>query len=275
MWTPTRTWWAFAHAVGPCAHFALFGGRQAPYTIPQLLTLVRAEPIPALAIGGIHKRCHEKNLQTEEPLRLSSYSVPMSASPSTTLSVAVAGPSPAPLSGIMSIFVGDRAIPIKYLPTVPVGALGPVQKQNLAKWLVNTPTTTIVTDTSKTQILFSVLKTLLPPSEISPPLVEFFCWLDNRKAILGKMAVASESILQADMNRTFSEFLDSLRLPNGSRPCKVLLCPVQLTRATVAFVVRKTSPAAQVFNWMHEDLDLIQEIESTFSVCTSSTLLDL
>ena len=218
----SQTWWAFAHAVGPCTRHILFGGQDVSYTIPQLLSIVRAEPMPASVMRGIHQRCLEQYLQTDfQPVQDSNLSLSMLSLPTPSLSA----PSlSAPLSSALSIFVGDCPIPIQYHPT---GVLGDeqVQKRNLAKWLVHTPDTTMVTDTSGTKIPFSDFKTLLPPSDLSPTLVEFFCRLYNSKAIPGRKAlVASESLLRPIVNNaiTFAGFLDSLAPPS----CDLLLCPL-------------------------------------------------
>ena len=48
------TWWAFAHAVGPCTRPILFGGQDVSYTLPQLLSIVQAKPMPALVMRGIN-----------------------------------------------------------------------------------------------------------------------------------------------------------------------------------------------------------------------------
>ena len=171
----------------------------------------------------------------------------------------------APLSSALPIFVGDCPIPIQYHPT---GVLGDeqVQKRNLAKWLVHTPDTTIVTDTSGTKIPFSDFKTLLLPSDLSPTLVEFFCQLFNSKAIPGRKAlVALESLLRPIVNNdiTFAGFLDARALPP---PCDLLLCLLQLTSATVAFLFQRNTPTVKVFNWMHEYEGSAGEIERAFEV---------
>ena len=170
--------------------------------------------MPASVMRGIHQRCLEQSLQTDfqlvpdSNLSLAALSLPAPLLAALSLS--------APLSSAPSIFVRDCPIPIQYHPT---GVLGDeqVQKRNLAKWLVHTPHTTMVMDTSKTQIPFSDFKTLLPPSEISPTLVEFFCRLYNSKAIPGRKAfVASESLLRPFVNNaiTIAGFLDSLAPPS-------------------------------------------------------------
>ena len=128
----------------------------------------------------------------------------------------------------------------------------------------------IIKDTSRTEIAFSIFKTLLPPSEISPILVEFFCRLYNKKSIPGRRAfAASEDLLRTQMNKatTFARFLDSLVTRPGSPSCELLVCPLQLTCATMAFLVRRSTSSVKVLNWMYEDEGLAGEIEGVFEVC--------
>lgn len=59
-----------------------------------------------------------------------------------------------------------------------------------------------------------VFKTLLPPPDLSPALVEFFCHLYNKKAIPGRMAMtASQNSLKMLTNNgmTLSAFFDTSR----------------------------------------------------------------
>ena len=242
----SQTWWAFAHATGPRVLRTLFGLGNVRYTIPQLLTFVRAEPMPASTMSAIHQKCININLETDLQLHAQEPG----------------------LSSVVSSFVGDRPIPVKYHPNGNLGN-GQVEKRNLAKWLVNTSDTAVVRDTSKTEFPFTVFKTLLPPSEISTELVQFFVRLYNRKAIPGRMAAFQSSLGTPEGNQsTFDEFLDTLSSTSSSLRCEILLCPYDLTRATVAFVIRRDSPSVEVFNWMQEDRGLTQEIGTAFGVCS-------
>ena len=83
------------------------------------------------------------------------------------------------------------------------------------------------------------------------------------------MFAVSEDLFRTQVNKatTFARFLDSLVTRPGSPPCELLVCPLQLTRATVAFLVRRSTSLIKVLNWMHEDEGLAGEIEGAFEVC--------
>lgn len=236
----SQAWWAFAHGVGAHTLHTLFGGESVPSTIPELLSHIRAEPMPACSMLAIHQRCLEKNLQTDvQPI-----SKP--ALPS-------------------SIFIGGLPIPISYHPTGVLDAKL-VQKTNVLQWLLKSVDTMTVRDTTKAEVSFGILKSLLPPAEIRIELVELFYGLYNRKAIPGRRVLAaSESLLRTLLNQeiTFERFLGVSR---SASPNNLVLCVFDLSRATVAFLVRRGVPSVQVFNWIEEDEDLKAEIGHIFEV---------
>ena len=148
----SQGWWAFAQGTGPRVLNPLFGLGNVRYTIPQLLTFVRVEPMSAPTMHAIHLRCIERN-------------------PGTDFQLAI--PQEPYLSSALSIFLGDHPIPVRYDANGNLSGKK-IYIWNLAKWLVNTPDTTTVRDTNENKIPFSLFRTHLPPSEIDPALVEFY-----------------------------------------------------------------------------------------------------
>ena len=242
----SQTWWAFAHGIGPRVIRTLFGSRDVTYTVPQLLQFVRSEPIPTTTMGEIHKVCREMNLETD---------------------VQLAANEPEPALSALTIFVGNSPIPVKYHPNGNLGLAGEqVQRRNLAEWLVNTPDTMVVRDASGQEIPFHVFKTLLPPTQICPELVEFFCRLYNRKAIPGRMALSGSFFRKLPKNGiTFLELLDTISNVSGSPDCNLLICALDLKTAMIAIIFRRGMPSVEVYNWLADE-NLKQEITEVFEV---------
>ena len=247
LWS-SQAWWAFAHDTGPRVLHTLFGRGDVCYTIPQLLTFVRVEPMTAPTMHTIHLRCIERNREKDFQLAI---------------------PQEPSLSSALSIFFGEHPIPVRYDPNGSLSG-GGIYKRNLAKWPVNTPDTTTVWDTNKTEIPFGIFKTLLPPSEIDPALIVFYCELYNRKAIPGRIAmVASQSSLltHAHSSTTCSGFLDSLSSGTSLPHCERLFCALDFFSATVVFIIKRMSSNVQVIHWGIEDSDLVQAIGGALEVC--------
>lgn len=171
----SQTWWAFAHRIGPHAFHTLFGSADVPYSIAELLRYIRYEPVPAVAIRQIQERCFERNLETRfeiastDPASSStrtcdpSPSSHASAGSSITHSSNTTGPSP------LAISIGDNTISVNHHPNCDLKD-DQMQQRNIVHWLVETPDTEMVRDTSGAVFRFGVLKS---PNEISPELVEF------------------------------------------------------------------------------------------------------
>ena len=274
----SQTWWAFAHGIGPHASRALFGVCDVPYTIPTLLHFVQSEPVPATALGKIYERCNEKDLETRfqaasnDP---SPASHPGTDDPSSDPSSHMGNPSSAPsffhaaglsaplssltapLSSLtagagpsgLAIAIGDSTIRVNYHPNGDLSG-EEVERRNLGHWLAKTPGSKTVTDTSNAEVRFAVLKTLLPPSEISPELVEFYCRLYNRRAIPGRKALP-RSFFQQEV-RSGTTFRESLEKVCGSShpPLTTLICLIELWPTTIAIMVRPDLQSFEYFDWM-------------------------
>jgi hypothetical protein len=234
----SATWWAFTHAMGPPAFRTLFGARDVAYEVPQLITRIRAEPLP----------------QSLSPQTMNALNEAYSSSTRTQTAVSDHQPKDSDVEPELpeanwQITIGSKVLPVRRHPTT--GSLGPdqVTKRNLGEWLNNTSPDDIVQDGDGNTIPFEAFRTLLPSNEISKELVNFYINIYNAKAIPGRVALPYGSLASHFTGKSFEQFL--LALPkalDGSKPTKII-SPIDLENATIGIVIYPKDSVVVTYNW--------------------------
>lgn len=232
--TTDDTWWAFAHAISPATFRTLFGACDIAYSVPQLLSRIRREPIPRNIITAINQE-YTSQLQS-------------SANQPTTMS-----PSLEAFQGEnWRLTIGEGIVPIQRHPKVLESEN--VVRRNLGNWLKNTDGDYIVEDEEGNQTPFHAFKSLLPPSTIANELVNFLTNVFNAKAIPGRVALPVAHGNLASFTGTFEQFRQGLIAgqPKGGEVPERIICPFDIGGAMIGIVLSATKSTMIVYNWLRD-----------------------
>ena len=236
--TTDDTWWAFAHAISPPTFRTLFGACDIAYSLPQLLSRIRQEPVPPSTITAIN----EEYSPPEFEVSADHWQAATEACEEEN----------------WQIVIGGETLPIQRHPselTSPVSKN--VVRRNLGNWLKNTDGDSIVEDSRGSKTPFRAFKSLLPPSNIANELVDFLTNVFNAKAVPGRVALplTHPALAAGSFEGTFEEFLQGLTTTQtglaGARPERVL-CPFDTEEATIGIVISATKSTMIAYNWLRD-----------------------
>jgi len=229
-------WWAFAHSIGPPAFRTLFGPRDIEYPVPQLLAMIRSEPVTLSTISALNEAY--RNTDSEVNLRPEETAAGHGQPPLLTASGDMDH-----RAGNWQITIGNEVLPVHRHPTAILS--DQVFKRNLGVWLNNTPGDEIVEDGDGKSTPFEAFKTLLPPGNISKELVNFFSRLYNGRRIPGRFALPYGALTTS--NGDFQEFLQPFTI-DGNQPEKIIW-PIDLESSTIGLAIVPRDSLAVVYNW--------------------------
>ena len=231
--TTDNSWWAFAHAISPPTFRTLFGACDIAYSLPQLLTRIRQEPVPHSTITAINEEYSQFEVSANQ------------ASPEVRQDES------------WQIIIGGDTLPIQRHPAALASPqLGNVVRRNLGTWLKNTDGDCIVEDSRGGRTPFQVFKSLLPPSIIAREVVDFLTNVYNAKAIPGRVALpfAHPALASGSRGGTFDEFLQEIAATQtgvGARPERIL-CPFDVEDATIGVLISAKQSTMIVYNWVRD-----------------------
>ena len=112
----------------------------------------------------------------------------------------------------------------------------------------------IIEDSRGNNIPFHAFQSLLPPSNISNELVDFFTNVFNTRAIPGRIALPVAYGVLESSRGTLEDFLKGLSAqPEG--PGAVLervLCPFIIKEATIRIMILASTSMIIVYNWVNQ-----------------------
>lgn len=232
--TTSGTWWAFAHVVGPGVFRTLFGARDIEYSIPQLLTSLRSEPVTLGTISALNKVYRVQ--PQPSPSRISSQPSPLSELPESE----------------WKIMIGGHEFKAKRHPAGTL-EIDQVRKRNIGTWLQSTPGDDIVQDPDGNTIPFDAFKTLLPLNNISNDLVNFFTRVYNTRAIPGRLGLPYGGLTTT--SGCFQEFLRSIHdtSNNAGSQLDMIVCPFDFEASTIGVVLFPKDSVLVTYDWTGEE----------------------
>ena len=229
-----RGWWAFAHAIGPATLRTFFGPRDIHYTVPQLVQLLRNEPLPAIAVRKMNGFCHRREIKVD-------------------IETEVSCEETIPLEWALQI--GQISIAITRYPLCNPPLEPKKRRVNIWEGLASDPR------------LRPIVEFLQPPGEpITDTVIEFFCSLYNQRAVPGRIGVAFSSFIElcnpGYEHLTHQERLDNISNKEGSK-FDMIVFPVPIDMVPYGVILFPKTDTAKVYNWieLRRDRELAEEVE--------------